>query len=53
MSKSKDKAFTPKEIELLRAKGMVWRFWQLIQRLPSGGMIVKNVYTGDFRLIEK
>lgn len=48
---AKEIAFTAKEVEALRQQGLVWRFWVILQRLPSS-IIVKNYLTGEVRLID-
>lgn len=52
MAKAKEKALTDAEKALLRRKGMQPLFWALIQRKPDY-IIVKNVYTGEVRVVHK
>lgn len=48
---AKDLKFTADEVEALRQQGLVWRFWVILQRLPTS-IIVKNYLTGEVRLID-
>lgn len=50
MAKFKD--FTQEEKDLLKRKGMPWRLWEALFRAPSS-LIIKNVISGEVRLIEK
>ena len=49
---AKFKEFSQEEKDLLKAKGMPWRLWEVLYRAPSS-IIVKNVVSGEVRLIEK
>lgn len=52
MAKAKDKQLTEDEKALLRAEGLQWMFWSLIQR-KRDYIIAKNTYTGEVRMFRK
>jgi hypothetical protein len=46
------KKFNDDEKDLMKARGLPWRLWEVLFRAPSS-IIVKNVVNGEVRLIEK
>ena len=46
------KKFTDDEKDLMKAKGLPWRLWEVIFRAPSS-IIIKNIVSGEVRLIDK
>ena len=46
------KKFSDEEKDLMKAKGLPWRLWEVLFRAPSS-IIVKNVVNGEVRLIER
>lgn len=51
MAKEK-KTFTDTEKGILRSKKLDWRLWTPLQKMPNS-MIIKNIFTGDVKVIEK
>lgn len=49
---AKEKEFTAAEKNLLKARGMPWRLWRLMQRYPNYILICNRV-NGSVRVIEK
>lgn len=49
---AKGKEFSQEQKQLLQRKGLKPQFWTLVRELPNS-MIIRQVFTGEFKVIEK